>query len=192
MRIDVVEEGSGTLTEYARIPIAFDVREVFDVEELPGSPGEFRLTVRPVVPPYVKNYDDDGGGPETWDERFDLSHWRFFVARVNGSRVGGAAVVARAPDVEMLAGRSDVAILWDIRVAPSARRHGVGAALVATVEAWSAAHGARWLEVETQNINVPACRFYERQGFTLRNVNRSAYSSLPSEIQLLWYKHLGG
>ena len=133
----------------------------------------------------MKDYDDDGG-PEAWPSRFDLSFWRIFAARVNGSRVGGAAVVLRAPDMDMLRGRDDVAILWDIRVDPAFRGQGIGTALIAAVEAWSSAHGAEWIEVETQNVNVPACRFYERQGFVLRDVNRHAYPLLPSEVQLLW------
>ena len=190
MKIDVVEESPVALREYAQVPIAFEVREAFDVVESRADSDVFRLTPRAVAEPYLKNYDEHDGGPEAWSARFDLSHWRFFGARVNGRRVGGAAVVFRAPDVDMLAGRTDVAIVWDLRVALSARRHGVGAALIASVEAWSAAHGARWLEVETQTINVPACRFYERLGFALRGVNRLAYPTLPDEIQLLWYKKL--
>jgi hypothetical protein len=46
------------------------------------------------------------------------------------------------------------------------------------------------LKVETQQINVPACRFYAARGFVLRAVNESAYDGLPEEFQLLWYKSL--
>ena len=53
---------------------------------------------------------------------------------------------------------------------------------------WAAARGCRRLKVETQNINVPACRFYERQGCVLAEVRRDAYPELPGEIQLLWQK----
>ena len=42
--------------------------------------------------------------------------------------------------------------------------------------------------VETQNVNVRACRFYARQGFALGAVNRDAYPDLPDEVLLLWYK----
>ena len=88
----------------------------------------------------------------------------------------------------MLEGRSDLAVLWDIRVAPDARRRGIGAALMAAAERWAEAQGCAELKVETQNINVPACRFYARQGFTLREARRFAYPGLPDEIQLLWYR----
>ena len=86
--------------------------------------------------------------------------------------------------------RRDVALLWDSRVTPDARGLGIGSMLMAHVEAWAGAHGATWLEVETQDINVPACRFYARHGFVLRAVNRGAYPELPEETQLLWYKRL--
>jgi len=190
MTVDVEEERAPALAEYARVPIAFTVREVVDVVQFPSGRETFVLQPRVVEQPYVKDYDDNGG-PEAWASRFDLSHWRFFAARVAGERVGGAAVVFRSPDVNMLRGRQDVALLWDIRVAPAVRGQGVGAALVAAVEAWSAAHGVEWLEVETQNVNVPACRFYERMGFALREVHPQAYTNLPDEVQLLWFKRIG-
>ena len=90
----------------------------------------------------------------------------------------------------MLEGRRDLAVLWDIRIFPDARGHGVGSALFERVEAWAQFHGCRQLKIETQNTNVPACRFYERQGCQLRAIHRAAYPQLPQEIQLLWYKDL--
>jgi GNAT superfamily N-acetyltransferase len=36
---------------------------------------------------------------------------------------------------------------------------GIGAALFRAAERWAVARGARWLKVETQNVNVAACRF---------------------------------
>jgi GNAT superfamily N-acetyltransferase len=90
----------------------------------------------------------------------------------------------------MLEGRDDLAVLWDIRVSPEARGRGVGAALFRAAERWAKARGCLHLRVETQNINVAACRFYARQGCVLRAVNRHAYAELPDEIQLLWDKIL--
>jgi GNAT superfamily N-acetyltransferase len=190
--IEIVEENASVLTEYARIPIAFMVREVLDVGVEQGRPDRFTLTPRPVAVPWVKDYDTADTGPLAWASQFDIALWTFFGARLRGERVGGAAVVFRAPDVDMLGGRSDVALLWDIRVAPSSRGRGVGRALLAAAEAWAQSRDARWLEVETQNINAPACRFYERNGFVLRAVDPFAYPTLPSETQLLWYKRLAG
>jgi len=188
MIVDVVQESQPDLADYASVPISFEVREIMRVTAGPPESGRYVLTPHAVTTPWLKDYDALDGGPRGWAERFDLSHWMFFAARANGVRVGSAAAVFQAPDLDMLCGRTDLAMLWDIRVSPAARGHGVGSALVAAVDAWAAARGAQWLEVETQDINAPACRFYARQGFELRSTDADAYPDLPNETQLLWYK----
>ena len=141
--------------------------------------------------PYVKNYDAvPGNHPTDWPRRFDVFTWGILVARSNGTRVGGAVIVHGAPDVEMLEGRSDLAALWDIRVMPALRGQGVGSVLFRAAETWALARGALWLEIETQNINVPACRFYQHQGCTLGAATRNGYRDLPDEVQLIWQKRL--
>jgi len=190
MIVNVVQESQPDLVAYASIPIAFDVRDVARIVAGPPPSGGFTIDPHPLAVPWTKDYDADGNGPTTWSSRFDLSRWAVFVARVDGRRVGGAASVFRASDLDMLAGRPDVALLWDIRVTPDARGLGIGSALLAHVEASAGAHGATCLEVETQDINVPACRFYARHRFVLRAVNRGGYAELPEETQLLWYKRL--
>jgi GNAT superfamily N-acetyltransferase len=91
----------------------------------------------------------------------------------------------------MLEDRSDLAIVWDLRVAPHARGRGLGAALFAAAAQWAEGWGCCTLKVETQNINVPACRLYASQGCTLGAIHRFAYPEAPEEVQLLWYKNLG-
>lgn len=151
----------------------------------------FALTERILAAPYIKDYDGLAGeGPAEWPKHFDLSGWGFFAARVQGRRVGGAAVAFDTPGVHMLEGRRDLAVLWDLRVAPGARGLGVGAALFRAAEAWARARGCRELKVETQNVNVPAGRFYARQGYVLAEANRGAYPALPDEVQLIWRKEL--
>ena len=51
-------------------------------------------------------------------------------------------------------------------------------------------HGCRDLKVETQNINVAACRFYAARGCRLREVNADAYPGLPGEVQFIWRRQL--
>ena len=94
------------------------------------------------------------------------------------------------PGVDMLEGRRDLGVLWDIRVAPDVRALGVGALLLRAAESWAVGRGCRQLKVETQSVNVPACRFYASQGFVLRATDRFAYPAHPGEVQLLWYKAL--
>lgn len=188
MLVEISVEPVTALREYGAVPIAFEVRAVFDVAERGGG---FVLTERALDTPYVKDYDAvRGEEPSRWAERFDVSGWGVLAARAGGRRVGGAVLAFDTPGLDMLEGRSDLAVLWDIRVSPEARGRGVGAALFAAAEAWARARGCRRLKVETQNINVPACRFYARRGCALTAVRRDAYPGLPGEVQLLWCKEL--
>lgn len=190
MRFDVREEPLAAIAEYAAIPIAFEVRRILALDSVDGGLGGFTLVERPVDVPYVKDYDAYDGGPARWAERFDLSRWGLLGARRDGRLIGGAAVAWDTPEATMLEGRGDLAVLWDLRVAPEARGRGVGAALFRAAEAWAAARGCRRLKIETQNVNLPACRFYARQGCVLGGIHRFAYPELPHEVQLLWYQDL--
>ncbi|HEX8354826.1 MAG TPA: GNAT family N-acetyltransferase [Pyrinomonadaceae bacterium] len=187
----IIEEPFTAAAELANIPIAFEVESVFDVSARDGGLGGLVLSERRLDVPYVKDYDRaEGEGPAQWARRFDVSNWGLIGAHLDGARVGGAVIAFNTEGVNMLEGRGDLAVLWDIRVSPQARGRGVGSALFRAVEAWAAARGVRQLKIETQNINVPACRFYARQGCVLGAINRFAYNELPDEVQLLWYKNL--
>jgi GNAT superfamily N-acetyltransferase len=184
----IEEEPITALAEYGGIPIAFTVSEVFDVVD--EADGGVRLEARRLPLPYVKDYDAIGDHPTRWATQWDLSNWGFFSAFSGRQCVGRAAVARDTSTLDMLEGRRDLALLWDIRVAPVARRHGVGSALFAAVGTWARSRGCLQLKIETQNINVAACRFYARKGCELRTVRKDAYPELPDEIQLLWFKDL--
>jgi GNAT superfamily N-acetyltransferase len=195
MIIELSQEPVTEIAAYATVPIAFAIHRVLDVEVRPDCAEGFLLSERELAVPYLKDYDAiegaiEGEGPLRWSSRFDVSNWVLFVARVEGRRVGGAAIAVNTPGLEMLEGRPDLAVLWDIRISPGARGSGVGSALFGAVEKWAASHDYRQLKIETQNVNVPACRFYERQGCMLRSIRHFAYPNLPDEVQRLWYKDL--
>ena len=137
--------------------------------------------------PYCKDYDTLEA-PATWTSRFDISNWGLLGAFADGRRVGGAVIAFDSAGIEILEGREGFAALWDLRVKPDCRGRGIGAALFRAVEHWAALKGCTELRIETQNNNVPACRFYERQGCELRQINPDAYPTLPYEIQLIWSK----
>ncbi|HEV2292915.1 MAG TPA: GNAT family N-acetyltransferase [Tepidisphaeraceae bacterium] len=189
MRIEIVEEPVSALAEYASVCVAFKVDRVLELTPLGGDPERFALAERPVERPYVKDYDAlDGGGPARWAERFDLSSWRFFGAYADGKRVGGAAVALGTSELNDR--RPDVAVLWDIRVDSQYRGQWIGTQLFRAVEACAKAAGCRQLMAETQNVNVPACRFYASHGCVLREAHHRTYPTLPEEVRLLWYKDL--
>ena len=189
--VEIREEAASRLEEHAHVPIAFEVDRVFDVVPREGGLAGVALVERVVPVPWRKDYDVlPANRPVDWPRRFDVSRWALLSAWVAGRRAGGAVVAWRTPGMSMLEGRGDLALLWDLRVSPELRRHGVGSALFAATERWAAARGCRQLKIETQNVNVAACRFYAGRGCELRGVGRFAYPELPEETQLLWYKDL--
>ena len=182
-----------TLTAHATTPIAFVVDRVLEVTATDGGLGGLAFAEAAVSAPYVKDYDGiEGARPARWADRFDTSNWGLIRARQDGNVAGGAVVAWRTPAVHMLDGRDDVAVLWDIRVAPAQRGKGVGSALFRAAESWAGTRGCGWLKIETQNINVVACRFYRQMGCTLGGIDRFAYPDLPAEVRLLWWKALTG
>lgn len=191
MAMSIRQEPKAALADYSRVSSAFDVDRVMVVAAPEAEGGPFVLSERLLPAPMRKDYDAlPGGGPASWASRPDLADSMIFAAIADGVRVGGAIAVLRSTDLELLDGRSDLALLWDIRVATNMRRSGVGTALLRAVETSVLTHGTRWLKVETQDINRPACHFYARNGFRLRTVVRDAYENLPHESRLLWYKEL--
>jgi GNAT superfamily N-acetyltransferase len=188
--ITIREEPLTALAEHAQLSIAFTVDRVLDVEPLDAGLGGFTFIER-AVPPWVKDYDRSEA-PTAWPQRFDVSAWGLLAAYIGDERVGGATIAYGAPDVQMLDGRTDLAVLWDLRVHPTHRGNGVGRALFAAVERWATERGCRELKIETQSINVAACRFYARMGSTLGAIDRFAYATAgyPDETQLIWRKPL--
>jgi GNAT superfamily N-acetyltransferase len=186
--MEINEAPFSRLDEFARISIAFEVRSVFEPELRENGLGGIMLHERPVTA-YVKDYDllDP---PLTWPVRFDLAGWGLFLAEEAGQTLGGAVVAWDTPGAEMLEDRKDLSALWDLRVAPEHRGRGIGRLLFQHAVAWSKVRGCVQMKIETQNVNVPACRFYAAQGATLGSIRRFAYRAVPSiahETQLIWY-----
>jgi GNAT superfamily N-acetyltransferase len=190
-KIDIVEEAVADLAAYGSVPIAFEVRSTFDVEVVDGGLGGIVLSERAVEAPYVKDYDAYEGGPVRWRERWDISNWGVISAFLEGRRVGGVVVAFDTPGVYKLEERKDIAAVWDLRVHPAHRHKGIGSRLFGEAISWAKDKKCHLLKVETQNINVPACRLYAKQGCTLGAVNRYAYREFPDEVELIWYMLLG-
>jgi streptothricin acetyltransferase len=189
MQVNIVEETHGSLAEYEKVSIAFRVETFFRVELIENGLGGIVLSEETLATPFVKDYDDHEK-PSGWAKRFDLSNWGFFSAFAGEKRIGGAAVAWKTPELLMLEGQEDAACLWDLRVAPEFRGKGVGKRLFEYALNWARARNCRLFKVETQNINVPACRFYEQQGCHLGAFNLNAYPPEMNEIQLIWYRNL--
>jgi GNAT superfamily N-acetyltransferase len=187
----IKEEPIERLSEHAQISIAFLVERIFVVSSPNSGLGGIRLTEATVEKPWAKDYDAiKGEGPTRWAKRFDVSNWGLLGAYEAERRIGGAVIAFNTAEIQMIERQRDIAVLWDLRVQPDRRSAGVGSALFRAAETWSKRRGCRVLKIETQNTNVPACRFYARMGCTLGAINQFAYPDLPDETQLLWLKQL--
>ena len=178
---------------YDRVPMRVMVKSEFRMEKIDRGLGGFRLTEVPVTP-YVKDFcvgDDES--VTRWEKRFDITDWAFFMAFDGTKPVGAATVASRTDGVHMLEGREDLAVLWDLRVADDWKGRGIGYRLFHMAADWAGEQGLVQMKIECQNNNVPAVRFYHRQGAMLCGVNEYAYYTEPEyrqEIQLLWYLDL--
>jgi ribosomal protein S18 acetylase RimI-like enzyme len=191
MTVSIVEDDITRLTEYARVPIGFTVAEVFDEHAVAALVDVTSPVATPVVSPYWKDYDAyPGGRPTDWPARFDVSGWIVLAASVDDQRVGGAVIIHDDPQIDLLRDCESCALIWDLRVAPEMRGRGVGSALLDAAERVAVQRGARAMRVETQQINVPACRLYARHGFRVERAVPDAYRALPDEVQLIWWKTL--
>ena len=67
--------------------------------------------------------------------------------------------------------------VWELHVAETHQRRGVGRQLVETLAEKARMAGLRVLVCETQNTNVPAMRFYQKVGCHIEGIDLSYYSS---------------
>jgi ribosomal protein S18 acetylase RimI-like enzyme len=106
---------------------------------------------------------------------FDMQELRdadaMFAAEVEGEVVGIGGV------------RSDQwsrrGIVWNLYVHRPYRGRRAGHGLIAAIAEAARAAGMERLWLETQNVNLPAIRFYEREGFTVCGLDQSFYDSDP-------------
>lgn len=177
-------ESITNISHYGLVPCAFQVVSELDVDALES---QGLLTERTVAPAYVKDYDAlPENRPMDWPVKFDTSTWQLFSAFDGDTRVGGAMAIPNPVSGE----RTITAELWDLRVVPSLRGRGIGQALFDAVAQWCRDSHRASLLIETQHINVAACRFYQARGCVIQSMTRQAYPSLPNETRIVWRRNL--
>ena len=185
MDCEIVEESLARLAEYGEIPIRFEVRSLFEIKG--ENPDSAVFVERSVEHPWVKDYDAiKGERPTRWAKRWDITNWGLLAAYVDGSRVAGCVLAYNTDSIRKLEGRDDVVVIWDLRIQPEYRGNGIGRRLFEAAVQWARDRQCRVLKVETQDINVPACRFYESQMCHLQTINRHTYEAFPKEVELIW------
>ena len=129
------------------------------------------------VEPYEKILTVD---PEDYTAFIDNPQKVIFFADVDGQPAG---------QIKLVPWWNKFAYVEELVVDTDFRGKGVGYALMARAIAWARQQGFPGLTLETQDNNVPACKFYEKCGFVLSGFDLYAYKNLdnPSEIALYWY-----
>lgn len=189
--VTIKQMDASFLKEYDRIPMLVPVKSIYQLEKIDRGLGGILLREVPVTP-YVKDlgkYD----AVQEYERRFDITNWRFFAAFDSEKAVGASTLVSRTPGVHMLDGREDLCVLWDIRVADSHKGRGIGQRLFDAGADWARKEGFSQMKIECQNNNVPACRFYHKQGAVLAEIHEYAYygeKDIQDEVQLIWYLDL--
>lgn len=128
----------------------------------------FDLVEEPADPPIRKS--DPLLRPDTERLR-GLGH--VVVAEADGALVGVAAA-----DLSTWNRRVQVEHFY---VAAPARKRGIGRALMGSVVAFAREAGARCVWLETQNVNYPAVKFYQRLGFRLCGLDARLYDPATLE-----------
>lgn len=160
--IKIREVDSSYLELYDKIPMIVRVCTEYKARRIENGLGGIWLEEHPVKP-YIKDFSIYERAAE-YEKNFDIRSWRFYMAFDGKIPVAAMTIAGRTKHLNMLNGRSDACVLWDIRVEEKFKRH-----------------------------NVPACRFYEQQGAKLSKIDMYAYyldAGVENEIQLLWYLDL--
>ena len=181
------------LPKYDSIQMSVNVTSCFHIDKINRGLGGFTITEK-AVEPHVKDFRTDHGTSLTHDaEQFDTTNWAFFMAFDGDLPIGGAAIASRTKEINMLSGREDLALLWDIRVDGAYKGKGVAQKLFDMAVDWSSSQGLVQMKIECQNNNVPACKFYHKQGAVLSEIDEYAYYNEPQyrhEVMFVWFLDL--
>jgi len=184
-KVSIGKINQSLLDDYSKISIKFWVDSLYQLIPIRHGLGGVRLT-EVEVKPYEKDYDSIESNPRHLLSKFNLANWRIVYVTEDGKMIAGAIIAYSTDGINMLKGKSDLAVLWDIRVNSDYRRLGLGSRIIDEVKRWAISRGFTRLKIETQNNNVKACNFYASQGATLTGYNMHYYNDYPEEVQFIW------
>lgn len=177
--------------KYDNIPMLVEVKSILKLEKIEDGFGGILLKETP-----TRECIKDLGQYEEaakYEEQFDITNWAFFMAFDNEVPIAAVTVASRTKGVQLLCGRDDMSVLWDIRVDGRYKKQGVGTKLFNMAAQWSKSNGLKQMKIECQNNNVQACKFYHKQGAVLGKIDEYAYYEdieIRDEVQLIWYLDL--
>jgi ribosomal protein S18 acetylase RimI-like enzyme len=119
--------------------------------------------IAPLFDAYRRFYGraDDPRARSFLEERLARHESVVFVARLQGAAIGFCQLYPCFASVSL----ERMFVLYDLFVAPQARRFGAAAALLRAGVDYAAGQGVGQLMLQTAVTNLPAQRLYERQGW---------------------------
>ena len=99
-------------------------------------------------------------------ENFERGRSTIFAADNGYQLIGFTQLYSALCSVDLV----DYFVLYDLFVAPSARRQGIARALMNAASEWAKAQGAARLDLETARDNYPGQALYRDLGFELDEV----------------------
>ena len=189
--INIKEVDKTYFSLYDNIPQNVEIKSEYHVKRIDSGLGGFIFEEVPVIP-HIKDLSIYERAME-YEQMFDISNWRFYMAFDGDIPVGAMTIAGTTEGMNMLGGKTDACVLWDIRVADNYKHMGIGQRLIDQGIADAKSDGYKQMIIECQNNNVPACRFYKKQGALLSKIDMHAYDSEPeceNEVQLIWYLDL--
>ena len=186
--LTIKEVDKSFLGLYDSVSQNVNVHSEYKVERRNNGLGGFILEEVPVEP-YTKDLSIYERAAE-YEKEFDITNWHFFMAFDGKTPVGAMTVAGKTKGLNMLYGREDACVLWDIRIADAYKHRGIGQKLFDMGIMQARKNGYKQMIIECQNNNVAACKFYHKQGAVLSKIDMYAYYSEPKirdEIQFIWY-----
>jgi ribosomal protein S18 acetylase RimI-like enzyme len=119
--------------------------------------------ITPLFDAYRRFYGqvDDPRARTFLEERVAHDESVVLVARLQGAAIGFCQLYPCFASVSL----TRMFVLYDLFVAPQARRGGAAAALLRAAVDYAASQGAGQLMLQTAVTNLPAQRLYEREGW---------------------------
>jgi ribosomal-protein-alanine N-acetyltransferase len=123
--------------------------------------------------------------PSPWSENMFRNEMTSPISRMligrtaheQGRRVAGYAVYWQVADEIHL---HNIAVRRDMR-----RRHVASRMLDETIRR-ARLEGARWITLEVRQSNLPAQKFYERFGFSVRGIRPGYYTDTREDALIMW------
>jgi len=132
--------------------------------------------------PEVKHYPEDDDNPE--DYIGNPGKAAFFCYEEG----------ACAGQIKVWACWNGYAFIHDIAVTRDHRGQGIGTQLLDAAQGWAKSKGLKGFMLETQDVNLLACRFYAKRGFHIGGADTALYANFDNadEIAIFWYKKFDG